>query len=78
MWIGCPSCGRREVSEFTYRGEVRGLPGPDPQAEFVRTVLRSNVAGPQLEEWHHALGCGRWFSITRNTITDEIDVDPAV
>jgi heterotetrameric sarcosine oxidase delta subunit len=78
MWIECPYCGRRDVSEFTYGGEHRGEPVADPQREFERVTLRNNVAGPQRERWHHSSGCRTWLTLTRNTLTNEIDADTAL
>ena len=64
----CPNCGRRQVSEFSFRGEYRPRPAPD--AEFARWVdyvyMRRNVAGVQTEWWIHR-PCRRWFLVDRDT-----------
>jgi sarcosine oxidase subunit delta len=78
MWVTCPNCGRRDVSEFAYGGEDRGEPTSDPRAEFVRVFLRANTAGRVTERWHHDGGCSAWFTIVRDTTTHEIDADVPV
>lgn len=70
--IPCPHCGLREFSEFAFGGELRGLESPDPERDFERVYLRDNAPGPQVERWFHAYGCRRWFTITRDTVTNRI------
>lgn len=77
MRLTCPNCGERDVAEFSFGGEDRGMPSDDPQREFQRTILRANVAGPATELWHHGAGCGGWFRLVRDTLTDEV-VDAGV
>jgi sarcosine oxidase subunit delta len=31
-----------------------------------------NPAGEHLEYWHHTIGCGKWFKVSRNTTNNEI------
>jgi len=71
--IPCPWCGPRPTTEFTFGGELRPLDAEDPEAEVERVFLRANAAGPQEERWFHALGCRRWLTLTRDTVTDRIE-----
>jgi methylglutamate dehydrogenase subunit B len=70
--IPCPRCGRRPFSEFTFGGEVRPVEAADAEEDFARVYLPENPAGPQEERWFHALGCGTWFRLTRDTRTNGI------
>jgi sarcosine oxidase subunit delta len=71
--IPCPNCGLRAFDEFTFGGELRDFgPGGDPDADFRRAYLRTNLPGPQVERWFHGFGCGRWFTITRDIRTNRI------
>jgi heterotetrameric sarcosine oxidase delta subunit len=78
LMVPCPNCGRRPFTEFWCSGELPthapdAAADPDPlEADFQRVWLRRNVAGPQTERWFHAAGCRRWFTVTRNTLTNEI------
>lgn len=72
--ITCPVCGRRNSYEFRFGGEERG-PRPEEQDLNPRTWcdyvhMRSNVGGPQKEWWYHRDGCGVWFTIWRNPLTN--------
>jgi sarcosine oxidase subunit delta len=71
--IPCPRCGPRDHSEFTFGGEVRPAEeASDPHAEFQRVFHRTNAPGLQEERWFHLLGCRRWVSVRRNTVTNEM------
>jgi sarcosine oxidase subunit delta len=74
--VSCPHCGLREYSEFRFGGEVRELDSPDPERDFERVFLNENAPGPQRERWFHSYGCRRWFTVTRDTVTNEF-LDPA-
>ena len=72
--IPCPNCGLRNVSEFRHVGEHRTR--PDPQAATPaqwRAYLyeHDNGAGWQVESWFHAMGCRRFLSIERHTVTNQ-------
>ncbi len=72
--IPCPYCGPRDATEFRHQGESRNRPDP-------RTVTRGqwraylyekdNVAGWTRENWYHGVGCRRFISVERNTVTNE-------
>ncbi len=74
LMITCPICGKRNVYEFRFGGEERG-PRPEEEGlthgkwcEYVH--LRTNVGGIQEEWWCQRDGCGSWFKIRRNTLTN--------
>ncbi len=70
--LPCTHCGDRPFTEFTFGGEVRPVDAPDPDADFARVFLRENVAGIQEERWFHAMGCRRWLTLHRDTVTNRI------
>jgi sarcosine oxidase subunit delta len=67
--LSCPNCGKRNVSEFSYRGEYKSR--PDQGAPFDAWVdyvyMKSNERGTQTEWWYHRSGCRRWFLVERDT-----------
>lgn len=71
--IPCPNCGPRPFTEYAFGGELRQLESRDADEDFRRVFLRENAAGPQLERWFHALGCRRWVTLRRDTVTNRID-----
>lgn len=78
--ITCPICGKRDGYEFRFGGEDRGPrpaeEGMTPETWCDYVHLRSAVAGVQKEWWCHREGCGAWFSIYRNTVTNREVSDP--
>jgi heterotetrameric sarcosine oxidase delta subunit len=70
--IPCPTCGTRPHTEFTFGGEARPHESPDADADFLRVFLPDNLPGPARERWFHALGCRRWFELTRDATTNRI------
>jgi sarcosine oxidase subunit delta len=71
--IICPNCGPRNIYEFRFGGEVKKRPDeetttPKIWADYVYNS--KNVRGPQQEWWFHSKGCGRWFTIWRDTRTN--------
>ncbi len=74
LYLTCPNCGRRTVEEFRY-GEIPAIPESitDPDArDLDRGFMRTNPFGPSVERWFHDYGCRRWFTVTRDTSTDEV------
>jgi sarcosine oxidase subunit alpha/sarcosine oxidase subunit delta len=71
--IECPNCGRRNVSEFRFGGQVQARPkDPSDEAAWVEYLyLRANPAGVQTEWWYHRMGCQRWFRLERDTRNNE-------
>ena len=75
MRIPCPHCGERGSEEFSYLGAA-GHVRPESDAPLedwhAYVHLRANPAGVHREHWHHAAGCRRWLTVTRNVRTHEI------
>ncbi len=79
--ITCPVCGKRDLYEFKFGGEERG-PRPEekgltPEAYCDYVHMRTNVGGPQKEWWYHRDGCGSWFTVWRDTLTNREIKEPA-
>jgi sarcosine oxidase subunit delta len=81
LLIPCPWCGPRDVTEYRYGGQAGvAMPADGPRqddaawAEWV--FIRANPKGPLDERWYHAHGCRRWFSLRRDTATDQILSEP--
>lgn len=78
LLIPCPYCGmERPEIEFRHGGEAHVARPPDPAAvgdeawtEFL--YFRSNPKGVTAERWRHASGCGRFFNVLRDTVSDRI------
>lgn len=79
--ITCPVCGRRDLYEFRFGGEARekrpsyDALTPEKWCDWVH--MRKNFPGPQQEWWFHRDGCGIWFTVWRNTLTNQEISDPA-
>lgn len=78
LLIPCPWCGPRDELEFSYGGETGIVRPGDPAAlsdEQWGTYLyiRNNVRGSHSEQWCHAAGCRRWFNMSRDTLTNQIE-----
>ena len=78
LLIPCPYCGvdRPEI-EFRYSGEAHIDRPRDPGAlsdlEWAQFLyFRSNPKGPHAERWRHVFGCGRFFNVVRDTVSDRI------
>ncbi|MDR1855113.1 MAG: sarcosine oxidase subunit delta [Azoarcus sp.] len=70
----CPLNGPRNISEFTYGGEVRAMPDPARAsvAEWADHVFnQDNPAGVVREWWMHNAS-GYWFIAERHTVSDDI------
>jgi sarcosine oxidase subunit delta len=77
LLITCPHCGPRAELEFSYGGEAHIARPVDPSAlddEAWATFLykRSNPKGVHAERWRHLHGCGRFFNVLRDTVSDAI------
>ncbi len=72
--IPCPICGERAEIEFAYGGQA-GLVRPPPTATEAAwgayLYSRENPKGALRERWRHIHGCGRFFNLTRDTVTDK-------
>jgi len=79
--LPCPWCGSRDAGEFSYGGEVRSRPDPltAARAEWRGYLyLRANPAGWTTERWYHRMGCRRYLTLRRNTVTNEVQPMSAV
>ena len=72
--LTCPNCGPREVTDFSFGGEVNPRPRSAPSARELGAYnyFRDNVAGVQREWWFHRSGCGEWFLAERDTRTNDV------
>jgi len=72
--LECPHCGPREVTDFSYGGEVLDRPRERPDRRELSGYLyfRRNVAGVQREWWLHRAGCRAWFLAERDTRTNVV------
>lgn len=72
--LPCPNCGRRDVNEFVFAGEVTRRPTDTPSPRELNSYVyfRRNVAGVQREWWFHRLGCEVWFLAERDTRTNAV------
>ena len=76
LLIPCPWCGEREETEFSYGGQA-GIAYPadpaalddGPWAHWL--FFRDNPKGAFAERWVHTHGCRRWFSVVRDTVTND-------
>jgi sarcosine oxidase, subunit delta len=77
LLISCPYCGPRPELEFSYGGEAHIARPLDPmslgdEAWTAHLYLRKNPKGLHAERWRHFHGCGRFFNVQRDTISDVI------
>ncbi|MEM7252657.1 MAG: sarcosine oxidase subunit delta [Pseudomonadota bacterium] len=77
LLIDCPWCGPRNESEFSCGGEAHivrpvapAATSDDDWADYL--YMRENPKGLHREQWCHAMGCGRWFNVVRDTVTYQI------
>ncbi len=75
LLIPCPWCGERAETEFRCGGEAHIVRPRQPSAlsddawaEYL--FMRSNPKGAHVERWRHVHGCGRWFNLARDTVSD--------
>ena len=77
LLIPCPWCGEREETEFRCGGEAHILRPKEPAALTDQQwadylFMRTNPKGVHCERWRHVHGCGRWFNLARDTVSDRI------
>ena len=70
--LNCPNCGKRAVSEFTFKSELKNRPAPDADfSEWTDYVyFRENNIGRQIEWWPHRSGCQSWFLAELDTLNN--------
>ena len=74
MLIRCPWCGPRGAAEFHYVGELKPRPDtasatPGDWRDYL--YFPANPCGPVTETWYHRMGCQRFFTLRRDTSTNE-------
>lgn len=69
----CPLNGPRNISEFSYGGEVRPRPAPGADATVVADYLflKDNQPGVTREWWLH-VPTSYWFIVERDVTSDTI------
>ncbi len=76
LLIPCPACGlAAPETEFQGGGQAhvrRAAPDASDEALAAALFERANPRGLHLERWRHAFGCGKWFTLARDTVTMEI------
>ena len=77
LLIECPWCGPRAEIEFTCGGEAEIARPLDTDALSDREwgeylFMRDNPRGVHKEQWLHTQGCRRWFKVTRDTVSYDI------
>ena len=78
LLIPCPFCAmERPEAEFRHAGEAHIARPADPAAatdEAWADFLyhRDNTRGIHAERWRHVHGCGRFFNVLRDTVSDRI------
>ncbi|GAA0521305.1 sarcosine oxidase subunit delta [Saccharopolyspora subtropica] len=78
LLIRCPWCGPRDETEFRYGGQAH-VAHPDNPADLDDAAwaeylfVRDNPLGSFPERWVHIHGCRRWFTVVRDTATNEMD-----
>lgn len=76
--IYCPHCEEhREEEEFRPKGQAHIARPADPEACSDKEwgdylFFRDNPRGIHHELWVHAVGCRKFFNVTRNTVSYEI------
>jgi sarcosine oxidase subunit delta len=77
LLIPCPWCGARDETEFHCGGEAHIARPKQPHAlsddqwaDYL--FMRGNPKGLHFERWRHVHGCGRWFNVVRDTVSDQI------
>lgn len=75
LLIPCPYCGPRAEIEFRYGGEAHRLRATEVCDEDWKDYLyaRDNARGEHAERWRHIRGCGQFFNVVRDTVTDKIE-----
>lgn len=77
MRLACPNCGPRDETEFTWGGDADIVRPADPSASSDEAwaaylFVRRNPKGALHERWCHTYGCGQWFTVRRDTLTNSV------
>lgn len=76
LLIPCPYCGfARPEIEFRHGGAAHILRPEELASDAAYAAFlyeRDNVKGITAERWRHVHGCGRFFNLLRDTVSDRI------
>ncbi|MGF1560718.1 MAG: sarcosine oxidase subunit delta [Geminicoccaceae bacterium] len=76
MFIDCPCCGARYVSEFVYVGDAAArrpaLGDHDAGRWYEGVYVRANPRGAHEEIWQHVHGCRQHLIVHRDTLSHAI------
>jgi sarcosine oxidase, subunit delta len=75
MLVPCAWCGPRDATEFQHVGEAVPRPGGENVTREdwrAYLYLRANPCGWTTETWYHRMGCRKFISVERHTLTNEI------
>ena len=75
MLLPCPWCGMRSAGEFRFGGATNPRPDPvttTPEQWRSYLYLQANPCGWSEESWYHGSGCRRYFTIERDTLSNEV------
>lgn len=75
LLIPCPYCGPRAEIEFRWSGQAHLLRCTEDVSDRDWTAYlydRDNKRGPQAERWRHIQGCGQFFNVVRDTVSDKV------
>ncbi|WP_417794284.1 sarcosine oxidase subunit delta [Terasakiella pusilla] len=77
MKIECPFCGKRDHSEFTYKGDATVARPDHSEQDLDRwndyVFQRTNPKGAHKEYWHHTSGCRKFLIVERDTVSHKIN-----
>jgi len=79
LLVPCPNCGPRNQQDLRLVGESTARPNPNTatrQEWGTYLYLRDNPADFQKETWYCRGGCRTYFSLERNTATNEFRNPP--
>ena len=72
--LRCPQGGVRTIEEFAH-GELAEIPDnlTDANArDLDKAFMHTNANGVVTERWFHTAGCRRWFTVSRDTRTNDV------
>ena len=79
LLVPCPHCGPRNSADLRHVGESHSRPDPSaatPEEWRAYLYLHDNPAGWVRETWYCRAGCRRYFTLERNTVTNEFREPP--
>ena len=77
LQLHCPHCGVRDETEFVFGGQPVERPDPATADDAMWSdylFVRPTGKDIRSEWWHHHGGCGRWFRVERNIVTQALSL----